>query len=152
MKIVYEKKIKSDDIVITPRPVWKCKTCSFYNKRPSCPPFTPSWRDAKEWVEHYFFALLIKFAVDMKNFEAEKREVINWLLRKESELFEQYPFVFALFPGACNLCVDCDFEKTGVCTFPNKVRPSLDALGIEISKLVKLDYSEEVLYSVILLD
>lgn len=152
MKIVYEKKIKSDDIVITPRPVWKYKTCSFYNKRPSCPPFTPSWRDAKEWVEHYFFALLIKFAVDMKNFEAEKREVINWLLRKESELFEQYPFVFALFPGVCNLCVDCDFEKTGVCTFPNKVRPSLDALGIEISKLVKLDYSEEVLYSVILLD
>ncbi len=152
MNIIYEKRIKTENIVVSPRPVWKCTTCEFYGKRPSCPPFTPNWKDAKEWIGHYSYALFIKFEVDMKNFEDEKRKIIEYLLTKEKELFEEYPFVFALFPGACNICEDCPFEKTGKCVFPTKSRPSMDAVGIELSSIVKINYQENVLYSLVLLE
>ncbi len=152
MKILWERVISTERIRVTPRPVWKCRTCEFYGKRPSCPPFAPGWKEAREWVKSYEKALLIKFQVDMDNFEREKREVLKYLLRKEKELFQKYPYVYALFPGACNLCDECEFEKSGRCPVPEKVRFSLDAVGIELSSVVKIDFREPVLYSLIFLD
>ena len=66
----------------------------------------------------------------MKEFEKEKREVLQYLLKKEGELFPEYPYVYALFPGACNLCEVCEFKRSGKCLMSQKIRPSLDALGI----------------------
>ncbi len=152
MKVIYEKGVSTDRIKVSPRPVWKCRNCAFYGKRPSCPPYAPSWQEAKEWVHSYKKALLIKFEIDIANFEDEKREVLNYLLRKERELFSIYPYVYALFPGACNLCKECEFEKSGICPFMDKVRFSLDAVGIEITSLVDLNFKESVLYSLIFLD
>ena len=88
----------------------------------------------------------------MDRFESEKREVLLYLLRREKELFKMYPYVFALFPGACNLCDICEFEKSGKCPMREKVRPSIDAVGIEISSIVKINYNESVLYGLIFLD
>ena len=152
MKVLYEKEIDAREIKVSPRPVWKCTTCPFYGKRPSCPPYAPSWREAKEWVHSYKRALLLKFEVDMKDFENEKRKILNYLLKREKELFKKYPYVYALFPGACNLCEECEFEKSGKCPMPEKVRYSLDAIGIEITSMVSLDFGENALYSLIFLD
>ncbi len=152
MKIFYEKEIDTKEIKVSPRPVWKCTTCPFYGKRPSCPPYAPSWRDVREWTQSYKRALLLKFEIDMDNFEIEKRKVLNYLLQIEKELFKKYPYVYALFPGACNLCEECKFEKGGECPMPEKVRFSLDAIGIEITSIVSLDFEENALYSLIFLD
>ena len=103
-------------------------------------------------MRSYHRALLIKFEIDANNFEEDKREVLKYLLRRESELFKEYPYVYALFPGACNLCEECEFEKTGNCPRMGEVRPSLDAIGIEITSVVKIDFKENVLYSLIFLD
>jgi len=149
---VYERVIDAKEIKVSPRPVWKCTTCPFYGKRPSCPPYTPSWRDAKEWVHSYKRVLLLKFEVDMEHFEDEKRKILNYLLHKERALFKKYPYAYALFPGACNLCEECEFEKSGKCPMPDKVRFSLDAIGIEITSIVPLDFGENALYSLIFLD
>ena len=153
MIIIYEKEINTGDIVVSPRPIWKCRTCPVYGKSPSCPPHVPSWKEAKEWVKHFKRALLIKFQINYENFEEEKRKVLLYLLEKEEKLFKAgNPYAFALFPGNCNLCNECEFEKSGKCLIPTKVRPSLDAIGIELSKIVDLDFSESVLYGLILVD
>ena len=88
----------------------------------------------------------------MKEFEKEKKEILLYLLKKERELLSEYPYAYAVFPGACNLCEVCEFEKFGRCPTPQKVRPSLDALGIEIASIVKINFNESVLYSLIFLD
>ncbi len=152
MKVIYEKEIDASKITVSPRPVWKCLVCEFFGKRPSCPPYVPDWRDTKEWVKSYRKALLLKFEINMKNFEQEKREVLHYLLNKEKELFNKYPYVFALFPGACNLCNVCEFEKSGKCPMREKVRPSIDAVGIELTSIVEINYEESVLYGLIFLD
>lgn len=153
MKIIWEKEIPAEKIVVSPRPVWKCKACPTYGKSHSCPPYAPSWRETKELVKHYRRALLIKFEINSKNFEEEKRKVLNYILKREGELFKNGNlYATALFPGNCNLCEECEFEKSGSCKMPSKVRPSIDAVGIELSKIVELDFSESVLYGLILID
>ena len=152
VKLVYEMEIDASRIVVSPRPVWKCRTCTFYGKRPSCPPLVPSWREAREWVKSYKRALLLKFEVDMENFEDEKRDVLNYILNRERELFSRYPYVFALFPGACNLCRECEYERSGICPRIQDVRPSLDAIGVEITSVVRINFGENALYSLIFLD
>ncbi len=149
---MWEKIISTKDIVVSPRPVWKCKMCEMYGKRLSCPPFVPSWEETKAWISHYNKTFVFKFLIDMNEFEKEKREVIKFLLDKEKTLFKEYPFVHALFPGSCNLCAECPIEKGGECLKPYLVRPSVDALGIEITSITQIDFSESALYSLILLE
>ncbi len=99
-------------------------------------------------------ALLVKFEVDMDQFEEEKRRAILYLLKREAEFFRQGKmYAFALFPGSCNLCDDCPpFERGEPCRMPTKVRPSIDAIGIEIGRLVKIDFSESVLYGMVMIE
>ncbi|WP_297470497.1 DUF2284 domain-containing protein [Thermococcus sp.] len=153
MKVLWEKEVPAEKIVVSPRPVWKCRACPMYGKRPSCPPHAPDWREAKDWVGHYRRALLVKFQVDMARFEEEKRKALLYLLKREEELFKEGKlYAMALFPGSCNLCDDCPFEKGKACRMPTKVRPSVDAIGIEISSLVQINFSESVLYGIIMVE
>ncbi len=152
MELVWKKIIETESIVVSPRPVWKCRTCDMYEKRLSCPPFVPSWKETKEWIFYYKRSLAFKFLIDMNEFEKEKREVIKFLLDKEKILFREYPFVYTLFPGSCNLCAECPVEKGGRCSKAHLVRPSVDALGIEITSITEIDFSESALYSLILLE
>ncbi len=153
MRIIWERGVPAEEIAISPRPVWKCRACPMYGKRPGCPPHAPDWREAREWVSRFRSALLIKFEVNMENFEEEKREVLLYLLQKEGEFFrEGKPYAMALFPGSCNLCDDCPFERGETCRLPTKVRPSIDAVGIELASLVELDFSESVLYGMVLVE
>ncbi|WP_457751965.1 DUF2284 domain-containing protein [Thermococcus sp.] len=153
MKVLWERKVPADKIVVSPRPVWKCHSCPMYGKRPSCPPHVPDWWEAREWVRSFKWALLIKFEIDMDSFEEDKKEAILYLLRRESEFFKDgNMYAMALFPGSCNLCEDCPFERGEPCKMPFKVRPSIDAIGIEINALVEIDFSESVLYGMVLID
>ncbi len=152
MRVAYEMEIDVDVVRVTPRPVWKCRTCAFYGKRPSCPPFVPSWKEAREWVHSYRKALLIKFDIQTDDFEEEKRKVLTYLLQRERELFRKYPYALALFPGARNLCDVCTYEKSGTCPRIQDVRPSLDALGIELTCVVQINFEENCLYSLIFLE
>jgi len=153
MKIIYEEKIEAARIVVSPRPVWKCRTCPNYGKTPSCPPHVPSWKETLDWIKCFKTALIVKIETDMNIFEEEKRIVLKYLYKKEKEYFAQgSAFALALFPGNCNLCDKCEFETGNKCLHPTKVRPSVDAVGIEISSFAKIDFSENVLYGLILID
>ncbi len=152
MEVVWQRFVSTSDIVVSPRPVWKCKMCEMYGKRLSCPPYVPSWKETREWIKFYKKALLYKFSIDMERFEDEKRSVIKFLLEKERLFFKDYPFVHALFPGSCNLCSNCPVETGGECLKPTLVRPSVDALGIEITSIVEMNFSESVLYALLFLE
>jgi len=153
MRVLWEKEVPTEIIRVSPRPVWKCRACPMYGKRPSCPPHAPDWREAREWVRAFKRAVLIKFEIDMENFEEEKRRAIMYLLEREREYFRGGKmYAMALFPGSCNLCPDCPFERGEPCRMPTKVRPSLDAVGIEIGSLINIDFSESVLYGMILVE
>jgi len=153
MRVVWEREVPVEKVVVSPRPVWKCRGCPMYGKRPSCPPYAPDWREAREWIKHFKRALLIKFEIEIEHFEEEKREIILYLLQKEKELFKKGKlYALALFPGSCSLCEDCPFERGEPCRFPTKVRPSLDAIGIEIVSLVDLNFSENALYSMVFVE
>ncbi|NJE84607.1 DUF2284 domain-containing protein [Thermococcus sp. CX2] len=153
MRVLWEKEVSTDDIVVSPRPVWKCRACPMYGKRPSCPPHVPDWREARDWVSSFKRALLIKFEIDYNNFEVEKRKALIYLLKREEELFKEGKmYAMALFPGSCNLCDYCPFEQGEPCRMPTKVRPSIDAIGIEIGRLVRIDFSESVLYGMVLIE
>lgn len=153
MKITYEKEIEARKIVVSARPVWKCRACPMYGKTPSCPPYAPSWKETQEWLTFFKKGLLLKFEIEMNTFEAEKRRVLLCLLKKEKKYFnEGYPYALALFPGNCNLCDECEFEKSKECIDPTRVRPCVDAVGIEVSSLVKIAFSENVLYGLVLID
>lgn len=153
MKIILEKEIEARKIVVSPRPVWKCRACPKYGKTPSCPPHVPSWKETRDWIRCFQRAIIVKFEIGMSDFEGGKREALRYLLEKEKGFFaEGHPFAFALFPGNCNLCGECEFEAGERCPHFTNVRPSVDAVGIEISSFMKIDFSENVLYGLILVD
>ena len=153
MKVIYEKEVEAARIVVSPRPAWKCRVCPMYGKSPSCPPHVPLWKETRDWIKCFQRAVIVKVETDRSNFEGEKREAITCLLKKEKDFFVKgCPFAFALFPGNCNLCEECGFETDEKCPYPTRVRPSVNAVGIEISSFVKIDFCEDVLYGLIMVD
>lgn len=148
MRVLFEMEIYTKDILVTPRPYWKCKSCENYGKSPSCPPNAPKWEEFKELLQYYKKALLLKFEIE-GDFKSEKREVLKFLLEKERELMRKgYTFALALFPGNCNLCDKCEIP----CKFPEKMRFSVSALGVEVANLTKIDGKENALIAIILLE
>ncbi|WP_035588597.1 DUF2284 domain-containing protein [Hippea jasoniae] len=153
MKLIFEKTIVASNIVVSPRPVWKCFSCSNYSKRAGCPPFAPDYTQTKELLKHYHKAILFKFEIDMNDFENEKRKILFFLLKKEKEFFKHsYIYALALFPGSCNICSDCNFETNGICTKREFLRPSIDAIGIELSSITEINFKEPVLYGILLVE
>ncbi|MCP4137858.1 MAG: DUF2284 domain-containing protein [bacterium] len=151
MEILFTRRIKTKKITVSPRPVWKCRSCPEYGIRPSCPPYTPHWKEAAEWISRYTWAQIIKFKLAGDNFQEEKREILLYLLEQEKEYFKKKHFyVHALFPGSCNLCEPCSCVQGSECENKKAVRPSVDAIGIELDKLVTIDFNENALYAIIL--
>jgi len=153
MKILYEDMIEVRKIAVSPRPVWKCRTCPMYGENPSCPPYVPLWEETQKWISRFKNALVVKFSIDKNSFDEDKKSVLKYLLKKEKVFFgEGNPFAFSLFSGNCSLCDRCEFKGSGKCSDPTKVRPSIDAIGIEIGSVAKIDFAENVLYGLVLID
>ena len=104
---------------------WKCLFgCNFYGRR-SCPPHIPEFEECVKFVTSYKKAILFKFNISSRG---DKVKAQRFLLEIEKELLKNYPFVFAVFPGGCELCEECK----DVC---HLARPSLSALCIDASNL-----------------
>ncbi len=149
IRIFNPKKVK-----FSIRNVFKCQFgCPMYNKRLSCPPFIPSYTEFKELFKSYRLGLLISFNLEVNNekeFVLKKREIEEFLLISEKILLPQFHFAFSLFPGSCELCEVCEFEKSGECPKREKVRPSISGTGIDINSVHEINFKENALYSIIL--
>jgi len=105
MKIILEKEIEARKIVVSPRPVWKCRACPKYGKTPSCPPHVPSWKETRDWIRCFQTAIIVKFEIGMSDFEGGKREALRYLLEKEKGFLPKAIFLLLPFSQATAICV-----------------------------------------------
>jgi predicted metal-binding protein len=107
----------------------KCQFgCPGYNKRLTCPPFTPTPEETARVVGCYTRAILI---------HSDDNDVINQVVPKlEREIFLQGFFkALGMASGPCRLCDPCDTSAR--CKYPYLARPSMEACGIDVFTTVR---------------
>lgn len=136
------------------RNVFKCQFgCSLYEKRPSCPPFVPTYKEFENFFKSYRAGVFLSFNIEnlnRKEFINRKRMIEEFLLKTERDLLVEFPYSFSFFPGSCDLCKVCSFETEGSCKRREDVRPSISGTGIDINSIHRVEFKESVIYSIIL--
>ena len=121
--------IKASSIRCEPWVKLKCQFgCGGYNKRLTCPPFTPTPEETARVVACYQRAILI---------HADDNGIVNEIVPKlEREIFlDGYFKALGLGSGPCRLCKRCD---TGaLCKYPYLARPSMEACGVDVFTTVR---------------
>jgi len=132
------KIIPVDSIEISHAVRWKCKFgCEKYGKRLTCPPNVPSVDETKKMVDEFNHALLLH--------GHDNPEMQELVVKLEDQIFlDGYYKTLGL---ACGPCKKCDIEDCeSPCPYPKKIRPSLEACGIDVYKTVRNNgYKIEVL-------
>jgi predicted metal-binding protein/spermidine synthase len=103
----------------------KCQFgCSHYDHSPGCPPQSLDESRMASTISRYRQALLVQGTPPAKPFHEK-------LLALEKALFLQgHPEALAFGAGPCPMCPDCVTD--GRCRFPEKLRPSLEACGVDV--------------------
>ena len=126
-----------------------CKECNKHNACWACPPFD---FDTDKYLISYQTAHIIgtKIALDKEiitqNQGQDKCTKISYDIigevrkMKDAELLlieEQYPESKAFFAGSCRICPigECTKITGKPCVSPEKIRPSLEAFGFDVSAI-----------------
>jgi predicted metal-binding protein len=102
----------------------KCQFgCGGYNKRLTCPPFTPTPQETAEAISYYRRAILI---------HSHDNDIVNYVVpRLERAMFlSGYYKALGFGSGPCYLCEKCNTKAR--CKFPYLARPSMEACGINV--------------------
>lgn len=138
-----------------------CKQCNRYDAYWACPPFHS---DTNQYISVYKHAYLIGTKIKLGDamikecstpawckdisyriIEEVRRKLDNRLL----ELEREYPGSRSFFAGTCHWCASCTRAEGKPCIYPDKIRPSLEAIGFDISKTssellhIELKWSKE---------
>lgn len=127
-----------------------CLACERYGMNWSCPPFedgaTAGLRNTYGSIEVVCCQALLSDrpgrSSDRAGAERLKRETFHRarssMVRSLLTAERDRPGTRALFPGSCELCDgDCTRAQGLACVQPSLMRPSLEALGYDLVKLVK---------------
>uniref|UniRef100_A0A7C4CCH0 DUF2284 domain-containing protein n=1 Tax=candidate division WOR-3 bacterium TaxID=2052148 RepID=A0A7C4CCH0_UNCW3 len=117
--------------VVTAEWVWlKCQFgCDGFNRRLSCPPFTPTPERMRRMVGEYRRALIYCYhrPLDLKT----RRRMGRLLVAIERAAFlDGCHKAFGLGAGPCRFCAKCDTGR--LCRFPELMRPSMESCGIDV--------------------
>lgn len=138
-------KMKIADIVVDERVRLKCRVpvCDSYGKNLMCPPFVPTVAEFRETVRNYEQAILVQVEAELKEAPARPAEEVFLPARKlhgiinlgEREAFTKgFRFAAGFIGGCCRLCDECVAAEGGTsCRFPFKARPSMEAMGIDVT-------------------
>jgi predicted metal-binding protein len=142
--------ITTDSIPIEDRIVEMCKEplCECYSTSANCPPYVMKPKDARKWILFYEAALLFKIDVSPRILLSGKsfdvfRKIYVICSKLENLSFEKgYVHSKALAAGSCKsvFCRNIPCEALlngGRCRYPSLGRPSMEALGINVFRLVK---------------
>jgi len=130
---------------------WKCRYgCRNFGKKLCCPPYAPTPRETREFLTEYRKALLIGFkgGSDAENKMKHHRDLGHALVKIEREAFlSGYERAFVLSAGSCYFCDKCIVQDLPLdtpieaararCRHHTLMRPSLEALGIDVFSTVK---------------
>lgn len=146
--------ISARKVMIDPRVRLKCLVprCHLYGETPNCPPYTPGLHEMREIIKKYEYAILMKNDVlpveDFLDNEkwhkahmAHQGKTHRIVSGVEALAFNDgYYFAAGFAAGGCKttLCGGriCQFLDSGRCRFPLKARPSMEAVGIDVYRLV----------------
>lgn len=101
--------------------------CSYYGKRFTCPPCSPTSDEMSEILMDYQKAIVV---------QAENSEKVLDLILKLEIVLKKKGFYKAFGIGAlpCNLCEVCTIDTT--CKYPEKARPTFQACGIDVPQIM----------------
>lgn len=133
--------------------------CNKYGKHHMCPPFVGTIEETKSKFKDYDKAILLRYSQNLKvsedisGVEKSKVEFHKKILKIEKYLGDRNIECWGLIGGSCFLCKECMAIYNKPCKNPNMARPSLEALGIDVQKLLDnfgLDnnfYSDKILWT-----
>ena len=137
--------IKAKDVVVDDRVRLKCRIpiCEAYGQNLMCPPHVPPVEEFRRALAEFSDALLVQLTASLPKiakgprqdvFAAAKRlhELVN--LGEKTAFEEGFRFATGLIGGCCRLCDECEGVKPGGrCAHPFKARPSMEAMGIDVT-------------------
>jgi len=150
--------VPANRIFVDERVRMKCTIprCPRAGETPNCPPYAPDLELVRRGISRYSWAILLKCHISpieeyipgKGTTKAEQRrvllfhkkgsEVVNGLERQAYK--DGYHLALGLGGGSCKdyLCqgMICQFLDSGRCRFPQRARPAIEAMGIDVMKLV----------------
>lgn len=130
--VIYTSKIDVKDFVAL-----KCKYgCSRYGKSHSCPPNTPSPDETRRILDEYKKALLV--GGEVRGGFSGQLKISAGILAVERALFlNGYYKAFGMTSGSCIFCEECAYPRKEPCNFPEKCRPSMEGMSIDVFSTLK---------------
>jgi len=123
---------------------WKCQFgCPRYARGYCCPPESPTPIQTRAVLDSYRRGILMHFEIPaLPGGAAASRERHNELHENvvdlEETVFKDGHYrAFALLFGPCTLCPECAKESGEPCNFRGRVRPAMEACGIDVFKTVR---------------
>jgi predicted metal-binding protein len=138
---VKDAKIISAKSIVTAEWVrLKCQFgCGGYGRNLTCPPYSPTPEQTKRMLTDYKYGILIHGDENTPSIKG----IVSAL---ERDIFlDGYYKAFGIGAGPCYLCSKCTLK---FCRHPKKVRPSMEACGIDVFRTVQANgFPIEVLKS-----
>jgi len=148
------KIIRAKEVEVDERVVMKCMIprCYSYGESPNCPPYTPKAEEMRKIIGKYKYAVLLKIDVEpIEDFAHPElwhqghikhyTKIFELVGRVEARAFNDgYYLAMGFGAGTCKVALCrgqlCQFLDSGRCRFPLKARPSMEAVGIDVFRLL----------------
>jgi len=150
--------VPASRIIVDERVRLKCiiPRCPRAGETPNCPPYTPEPEMVRRAISRFSQAILFKCDVSpIEDYipgrgatKAEQRRVLNFHKKSAEVIYslerqaykDGYHLAMGLGGGSCKdyLCQGmlCQFLDSGRCRFPQRARPAIEAMGIDVMKLI----------------
>jgi len=147
-----------EECVDIPRFARCCGLCPNHGKLWSCPPF--SFSPQAVWAQYSTLLLqcrVIDVPEDLQTRSMSQQEINDQsrsllkphkqaMLQEMLALEQQLPGSLALDAGSCDRCALCSRSEGLPCRYPEALRYSVEALGGDVCKALKLYFGKEILW------
>ena len=119
-----------------------CSTgCVNYNKKWSCPPHSPSYKDLSAGWEHLFilYARMMLSQFSYVKTDYLKVKAANSILKSRADKFLRYmktKYGRNISTGSCRLCKPCKYKIGLPCAHSELMTYSFEAMGVDVGRLV----------------
>ncbi|MBS3073465.1 hypothetical protein J4465_01565 [Candidatus Pacearchaeota archaeon] len=119
-----------------------CKDgCVNYNKKYSCPPFSPNFKIISKNYEGLFVIMFLCSLNQISSTEYNQVRIANVVMKSKLDTLmrnlEEKTGLKYLSTGSCRLCKPCKLKLKQPCKHPNKKRYSLESTGVDCDELTK---------------
>lgn len=119
-----------------------CKEgCVNYNKKYSCPPFSPDFKTLSKNHDSLFVIMFLCNLNQISSTEYNKVRIANVVMKSRLDnlmrKLEEKTNLKYLSTGSCRLCKPCKCKLKKPCKHPDKKRYSLESTGVDCNALTK---------------